>query len=128
MAHFPKPVVPATANADYRVDTDDALDHAVKARAHEDLPGAEPRDARDAKDDQLLELQLDVRAAAVEGAVAQPEANLCIQHVSQDLPIGKTPGPRTMNCANCVIANKRASGRKQDLADLEVLQLSYPEP
>ena len=49
-------------------------------------------------------LQLDVRTAAVEGAIAQPEANLYVQHVNQDLPIGKTPGTRTMNCANCVVA------------------------
>ena len=50
------------------------------------------------------EARVQARAAAAEAAFAEPSATGFVQHVSKDLPLGKTPGSRLMNCANCAIA------------------------
>jgi len=50
------------------------------------------------------EVRLEARAAAAEAAAAKPSATGFVQHVNNDLPLGKIDGTRTMNCANCAIA------------------------
>ena len=49
-------------------------------------------------------LRVEARTVAAEAAVAEPSANGFIEHVNQDLPIGKTWGNRETNCANSAIA------------------------
>ena len=50
------------------------------------------------------DVRLQVRTAAAERAFAEPSATAFVAHVSNDVPLGKLPGTRTMNCANCAIA------------------------
>lgn len=49
-------------------------------------------------------MRLDQRAVAAERSIAQPDANHFIEHINKDLPLGKMPGTRDMNCANAAIA------------------------
>lgn len=50
-------------------------------------------------------LKVDMRAAAAERAVGEVGSTTYLEHVNNDLPLGKTEGTRTLNCA--ILARSR---------------------
>ena len=72
-------------------------------------------------------LKVDMRAVAAERAVGEVGSTSFLEHVNNDLPLGKTEGTRAMNCANCAVATDAAisgspasalPGAKTSAADL----------